>query len=114
MIFDGNFSGTKAARRDNVMVKKQTKAHDSDEEIQHPDENDSFYWPPQKEILLGTRFANVHIYMTEKVSVQGNEEPVRKWLDTKMRGFLKLVVVQDVGVPIVNLRLYGGDAAGNE
>ena len=52
--------------------------------------------------------------MTEKVSVQGNEEPVRKWLDTKMRGFLKLVVVQDVGVPIVNLRLYGGDAAGNE
>ena len=37
-----------------------------------------------------------------------------RWLDTRMVGYLKLVVVQDVGVPIVNLRLYGADAAGTE
>ena len=38
----------------------------------------------------------------------------RKWSDTKMQGILKLVQVQDVGVPIINVRLSGTDPAGAE
>lgn len=39
---------------------------------------------------------------------------VRKWSDTRMQGVLSLVLVQDVGAPIANVRLMGTDAAGNE
>ena len=114
MIFDGNFSGVKAERRGNIDVRRMKPDTEDPAEKPVQEESSGFYWPPDKEIMLGSRFSNVHIYMTEYKQEQGGEQQTMRWLDTRMVGYLKLVVVQDVGVPIVNLRLYGADAAGAE
>ena len=66
MIFDGNFSGVKAERRANIDVRRMKP--DTEAPVQKPAQEDgesSFYWSPDKEIMLGSRFSNVHIYMTE-------------------------------------------------
>jgi len=47
--------------------------------------------------VLAGGFSGVHLFMTQDNGT--------KWIDTKMEGILKLVKVQDVGVPIVNVRL---------
>lgn len=39
---------------------------------------------------------------------------MKKWSDTKMIGILKLVMVQEVDVPIVNVRMSGTDPADAE
>ena len=67
-----------------------------------------FYYPPDREIVLSGGFSDVRVFMTDK----GNNQ--QKWSDTKMQGILKLVMVQDVGVPVVNIRLSGTDPAGAE
>lgn len=114
MNFDSNFSGVKKAeRRGNVEVRKMNQETVVEEKPQQEEET-SFYWPPDKEIMLGSRFSNVRVYMTEHKQEAGGEKQVQRWLDTRMVGYLKLVVVQDVGAPIVNLRLFGADAVGAE
>ena len=67
-----------------------------------------FYYAPDKEIVKAGGYHGVRIFMTDK----GGSG--RKWSDTRMQGILKLVMVQDVGVPIINVRLCGTDPAGAE
>ena len=56
-------------------------------------------------MLLAGGFSGVRVLMTQSSGT--------KWLDTKIEGILKLVMVKDIGVPIVQLRLYGEDAIGS-
>ena len=60
MIFEGNFKGTVAHKRDNVPVRKNDEPLDSDEETVE------FYYPKEQEVLLGTIFPRVRVFMTEE------------------------------------------------
>ena len=52
-------------------------------------------------------YSDVRVLITDKGTV-------RKWSDTRMQGILKLVKVQDVSLPIVNIRVCGADLSGKE
>ena len=83
------------------------------------EEDHSFYYTPDEEVKIAGDYHNVRIFMTDMIQQRGsvfdtNKEPkfVQKWTDTKMNGVLRIMMVQDVGVPIAVVRLVGEDPCG--
>ena len=68
MIFEGNFAGTVAQKRQNAPYKKNDEPVDSDEE------EVEFYYPKDQEVLIGSKYKNVRVFMTERVTLQGKED----------------------------------------
>jgi hypothetical protein len=54
-------------------------------------------------------YNNVRIFMTDKGAGR-----VRKWSDTRMIGTLRIILLEDVGVPITAIRLVAVDSNGLE
>ena len=108
-MFDPNLAQMRATehRRVNVIKKKSSKKHRNKEEDAEDTPVSNFFYPPNQEVVMAGGFSDVRVLITDK----GTQ---RKWSDTRMNGILKLVKVQDVGAPIVNIRMHGVDSSGKE
>ena len=117
MMFEGTFAGEPRSHHRGVVVRKKApnsnplgtiNSAPTPTPVPLNEPTAGFYYAPDREVVKAGGFHNVRIFMTDK----GGSG--RKWSDTKMIGILKLVMVQDVGAPIVNVRLCGTDPAGAE
>ena len=72
-------------------------------------EKDDFYWGKDKQEVLAGPFTNIRVLLTAGANI------MRKWVDTKIIGTLRLVKVQQVATcPVVMVQVHGQDEAGSE
>ena len=84
-----------------------------------PNEEHNFYYSPEEEVNIGEEYF-VRIFITDLIQQRGTVFDGRKtatfkqkWMDTKIKGIMKIMMVQDVGVPIAVIRVYQQDPLGN-
>ena len=74
------------------------------------EEPENFYFSPALQTVYAGGFENVKVFITA-----GNAYSVRKWVDTKMFGVVRLIKVQQVAsYPVVILQVVQSDEAGVE
>ena len=111
MMFDGNFTGEPRGGHRGVIVRKKAPGAATAVPAGFGKRTSSkgsqgFYMSHTQEVVMAGPFPNVRVYMTDKGAAQ-----VRKWTDIRMCGILKLVMVANPDVPIVNVRMLGTDPA---